>query len=224
MSDTERAASFAIGKAKERGAKEVSPNDLLLGCLLTRSQFGVFELGPWTLDLETIGIDWLQHPVRSDAKVAYSEAAVEIFDRAARIAKAEGAAMIGVDHLLAAFAAESTGLMGELKRNYGITSTTWRAAVARLSAGQSGKNGDASAASGPVGRGLREYLTPEQAAETLGVHVQTLRAYVRSGKLPALRLAGERAIRIRRSDLEQVLEPVQPESDNLHRLSGKRGD
>ena len=63
-----------------------------------------------------------------------------------------------------------------------------------------------------------------QAAEALGVHVQTLRAYVRSGRLPALRLAGERAIRIRRSDLEKVLEPVQPESDSLHRLSGKKGE
>src|SRR5882672_1431948 len=158
MSDTERATSFAIAKAKERGAKEVSPNDLLLGCLLTRSQFGVIELGPWTLDLETIGIDWLQHPERSGAKVAYSEAAVEIFDRAARIARAEGAPTIGVDHLLAAFAAETTGLMGELKRNYGITSATWRAAVAKLSVVQPGRNGDASAVTVPPGPGLREYL------------------------------------------------------------------
>ena len=52
----------------------------------------------------------------------------------------------------------------------------------------------------------RDFLTPEEAAEALGIHVQTLRGYVRSGKLPALRLAGERAIRIRRADLEQVLE------------------
>ena len=54
-------------------------------------------------------------------------------------------------------------------------------------------------------------LTRTQAAEALGVHVQTLRAYVRSGKLPAHRLAGERAIRIRRPDLEKLLEPLLPE-------------
>jgi excisionase family DNA binding protein len=58
----------------------------------------------------------------------------------------------------------------------------------------------------------REYLTPEEAAEAIGIHVQTLRGYVRSGKLPALRLAGERAIRIRRKDLEAVLEPLVPQS------------
>jgi excisionase family DNA binding protein len=54
----------------------------------------------------------------------------------------------------------------------------------------------------------REFLTPEEAAEALGIHVQTLRAYVRSGKLPALRVAGERSLRVRRSDLEKVLEPL----------------
>jgi excisionase family DNA binding protein len=55
---------------------------------------------------------------------------------------------------------------------------------------------------------VREYLTPEEAAELLSIHVQTLRAHVRSGKLPALRLAGERAIRIRWSDLEKIFEPA----------------
>jgi excisionase family DNA binding protein len=55
---------------------------------------------------------------------------------------------------------------------------------------------------------VRDYLTPEQAADALGLHAQTVRAYIRSGKLPAMRVAGERAIRIRREDLEKVLEPL----------------
>jgi excisionase family DNA binding protein len=59
--------------------------------------------------------------------------------------------------------------------------------------------------------GAREYLTPEEAAEALGIHVQTMRAYVRSGRVPAYRVAGERAIRIRRPDLEKILEPLVPE-------------
>ena len=102
--------------------------------------------------------------------------------------------------------------MGELKKLYSITSAGWRAA---LVGGRDRGGGEAAmaAVAGVSGGGaaVREYLSPEEAAETLGVHVQTLRAYVRSGKLPALRLAGERAIRIRRSDLDKVLEPVQPE-------------
>jgi hypothetical protein len=35
-----------------------------------------------------------------------------------------------------------------------------------------------------------------------------MRAYIRSGRLPAFRVAGERAIRIRHADLEKVLEPL----------------
>ena len=52
--------------------------------------------------------------------------------------------------------------------------------------------------------------SPEEAADYLGVHVQTVRAWIRSGRLRASRLAGQRAIRIRASDLQSVLEPVAP--------------
>ena len=89
--------------------------------------------------------------------------------------------------------------MGALKRAHGITSATWRAAVARLSADET--NGGKSGAK-------PEYLTTEEAAGTLGIHVQTMRAYIRSGRLPAFRLAGERSIRLLRADLEKVLEPL----------------
>jgi excisionase family DNA binding protein len=210
MNDAEPAALFAISLARKRGLDEIGPDELLLGCLQMRSQFGIVELGGWIFDLETLGIDWLEDPGARAPKAAYSQAAVEIFDRAARIAKADGASAMRVEHLLAAFASEETGLMGELKRAHGITSAAWRAA---LIGGQERAARTPAAGGAAVATRLtpREYLTPEEAAEALGVHVQTLRAYVRSGKLPALRLAGERAIRIRRGDLEKVFEPVQPE-------------
>jgi excisionase family DNA binding protein len=210
MTDAESAALFAIALAKKRGLQEIGPDELLLGCLQTKSQFGIVELGGWVLDLETLGIDWLEGPAARTPKVGYSQAAVEIFDRAARIAKVDGAAATRVEHLLAAFAPETSGLMGDLKRAHGITNAAWRAALA----GGSDRAGREIATAGAAGAGAaREFLTPEEAAETLGVHVQTLRAYVRSGKLPALRLAGERAIRIRRGDLEKVFDPVAPEKE-----------
>jgi excisionase family DNA binding protein len=52
--------------------------------------------------------------------------------------------------------------------------------------------------------------SPEEAAEYLGVHVQTVRGWIRTGRLRASRLAGQRALRIRASDLTSVLEPVGP--------------
>jgi excisionase family DNA binding protein len=87
--------------------------------------------------------------------------------------------------------------------------------VAGSGLGQAGPNHDAAAhgaAPEPAAKkSEREYLTPEEAAEALGIHVQTMRGYIRSERLPAYRLAGERAIRILRSDLEKVLEPLKGE-------------
>jgi excisionase family DNA binding protein len=211
MRDSEIAASFAIALAKRRNVEEVSPDELLLGCLRAISQFGIVQLGAWTLDLEELGMDWLEPSDRGAAKVSYSQAVVALFDQAARIARADGSGPVRVDHLLAAFAPERSGLMGDLKRKHGITSATWRAAIAKLALGRSGEilqeRKEAQAA--PVA--ARDYLSPEEAAQALGIHVQTVRAYVRSGKLPALRLAGERTIRIRREDLATLLEPLVPE-------------
>ena len=212
MNDTEQAAAFAIALAKKRNRSEVGPDELLLGCLEVFSRFGVVQIGAWTFDLEELGVDWLDTPPKGETKVAYSQPAVDLFDRAARIATADGSGTIRVFHLLAAFAVENDGLMADLKRSFGITSSTWRAAVAKTWIARSGKDTRMTGDDGSKESHLSEYLTPEEAAEALSIHVQTVRAYVRSGKLPALRLAGERAIRIRRVDLETVLEPLAPQT------------
>jgi excisionase family DNA binding protein len=209
MNDADSAASFAIFAAKRRGDIEVGPDDILLGCLRVISRFGVATLGPWSLDLESLGVDWVSQPDGPRPKVAYSQEAVDLFDRAAQIAKSVGESGMNVSHLLAAFANEEVGLMGELKRVHGITSVSWRGAVAEL---------DLERTNGFKPQGVtiektksREYLTPEEAAQTLSIHVQTMRAYIRTGRLPAFRVAGERAIRILRADLRKVLEPLEVE-------------
>ena len=199
MNDIDLATSFAIFAAKQSGAQEVTPDHILLGCLRTISRFGIATLGRWSLDLETLGVDWIRQPEGPRPKVAYSQEAAELFDRAAQIAKSGGDNGVNVNHLLAAFATEEGGLMGELKRTHGIESASWRAAIAKMAVGES---------NGSTLDVKPDYLTPEEAAETLGIHVQTMRAYIRSGRLPAFRLAGERAIRLLRADLEKVLEPL----------------
>ncbi len=57
---------------------------------------------------------------------------------------------------------------------------------------------------------VTKLYSTEGAADYLGVHVQTVRSWIRSGKLPASRLAGQKSIRIREHDLESVLEPIDP--------------
>lgn len=221
MNDVDLAASFAIFAAKQGGGNEVTPDHLLLGCLRVISRFGIVTLGPWSLDLEALGIDWIRQPEGPRPKVVYSQEAADLFDRATMIAKttiaksiakSAGETGISVNHILAAFATEENGLMGELKRAHGIDSASWRAAIALRSVHESdGSTG------GTTGGARPEYLTPEEAAETLGIHVQTMRAYIRSGRLPAFRLAGERAIRLLRADLEKVLEPVVLETTGKRR-------
>lgn len=49
----------------------------------------------------------------------------------------------------------------------------------------------------------RPYLTTEDIAEQLHISVYTVRRYIRSGKLKAVKLEG--AYRIRRQDFEQFL-------------------
>jgi excisionase family DNA binding protein len=61
---------------------------------------------------------------------------------------------------------------------------------------------------------LEKLYSPEEAAEYLNVHVQTVRGWIKSGRLKARRLAGQRALRITASDLMSVLEPVEPEGES----------
>lgn len=208
MRDIELVAAYAIFSARRRGAQEITADDLLLGCLRAVSKFGIAEIGPWNIDLELLGVNWIDAAEGPPPKAVYSQQAVEIFDRAAQIAKSVRETHIGVNHVLAAFAAEESSLMAELKKTYDITSASWRAAIART-AGQS--RIDAVVPAPGEEKRLREYLSPEEAANELGIHVQTMRMYVRSGRIPAFRVAGERALRILRSDLVKVLEPVERE-------------
>ncbi len=52
-------------------------------------------------------------------------------------------------------------------------------------------------------------MSPEEVAEYLGVHVKTVRAWIRDGRLPARRVAGLRVLRVRSSDVEALLQPLE---------------
>ncbi len=212
MNEVERAAALAIAVARSRGIAELGPDELLLGCLHAISQFGIAQIGPWTFDLEEFAVDWLGEPDHSAGKVAYSERAVEKSSISPRASAAPTHRRPSASiTLLAAFAAQADGLMGQWKLDRGITSAAWRAAVAQLAPPRSSPMLRPAETGPPAAAVPRDFLTPEEAADALSIHVQTLRAYVRSGKLPALRLAGERAIRIRREDLQTVLAPLVPQ-------------
>jgi len=53
-------------------------------------------------------------------------------------------------------------------------------------------------------------LTIADAAARIGVHPCTVRRRISDGTLPAFRVGGQRLIKIRESDLDRLLPPVEP--------------
>ena len=89
----------------------MTADDLLVGCLRAVSRFGVIEIGPAVVDLELLGVDWLHRGEAAKGKVSYSQAVVDILDRAAIIAKRDGADKMRIEHLMAAFAGSACAMM-----------------------------------------------------------------------------------------------------------------
>lgn len=59
-----------------------------------------------------------------------------------------------------------------------------------------------------------ELLTPEQVAERLGIHTQTLKEWRLQGKGPQAVYLSPRLIRYRPEVVEQWIESLQPESES----------
>lgn len=198
----EDAAQWAIQHAKRQGKPEVTGDDLLLGCLVAISRFGVARVGAFDIDLAEFGVDWRQRIATPAGSVAYSNEVVRLLDEAAAIAQVDGGGKPEIVHMLACYSAEQAGLMGEIRKRYGVESAGWRAALSSLRQAEP----TVQVSPGRIESG-RPFFSPEEAAEYLGIHIQTIRGYLRSGKLKAFRIAGERAIRIRREDIDHLLEP-----------------
>ena len=210
----------AIKRAKRRKNAEVSRDDLLIGLLQTVARFDIVQIGEITIDLEELEEP---HPEVSEddagradkQKVAYSPNAAAVFDEAARIAKKDNSSKVGIVHLLVAFANEDNTVFARLKEKYGVSGVKWRSALSKWQPESPAKI----ATSSKVGSETKSpkeliekmFFTPDEAAVFLDVHPQTIRGYIRTGKLAALRLAGERALRIQCNDLLALLEPYKPE-------------
>jgi excisionase family DNA binding protein len=214
IGQVDRAARGAIARAKARKSAEVTADDLLLGLLGEVSRFGIAWIGDWPIDVASL--DGASNAAGGSSATApapgYAAETVRVFERGAAIARADGTRSVGAVHLLAAFAEEESPVMTELRRRHGFGPMEWRAALARTDLGLTpvvaaiGGDGD-----GRPRGGAGEIMSVDDAAAYLAVHAQTIRNYIRSGKLPAYRLAGERSIRVLRQDLLALLEQVRPD-------------
>ena len=201
-----KATSLAVAYARERSDAEVLPEDLLLGALHATAKLGIVTFGPLTLDLTAIASAPRKGPAGGGGSPGprYSTETTEIFDRAAALARADDESKMRLVHLLAAVGTDNSELMREQMSKYDFDDAAWRAALAEWDRELSSNGGSADHPQ------AASVMSVDAAAAALGVHAQTIRSYIRSGKLPAYRIAGERAIRILGTDLYGLLEPLEP--------------
>lgn len=178
------------------GISGVDVDLLFLAYLLETSKFGVFAFGPVTLSVGVVEERFVKRlpPARPAGPQRMAPSAHAFYGRLAAELERAHTRRANELHYLLAFMRSPDGLPSEVFGELGVTPE----AVERF-------------ARAPAPRPASEtFLTPEDVALRLGVNVQTVRAWIRSGKLPASRLAGRRVLRIRESDIEAVLEPVDP--------------
>ena len=204
MDDILAATSRALAYARDRSDPEVQVDDILLGALQVVARLGVAVFGELTFDLSPYG----PVPARdgsSGPRPRYAPDSARLFDRASSFARADGDAKVRLVHLLAAFSDTESRMLKALMESHDFDGVQWRAALLAWDRDAFSRNDPTPARD--------DVLSVDDAAATLGVHAQTIRGYIRVGKLPAYRIAGEKAIRVLASDLFGLLEPLEPSAD-----------
>ncbi len=199
----------AEAAAREEGTN-VTADHVALGVLRAPATSGATvlrELGIGEADLKPSGQG--SETARGGRRARWGPQLQPIIQAAAEEARQLGGRLTRSAHVLLGLVASGQSLLPGLLAARGVTLDALRARVRDVTAAS-----PSSAASAPEtersggGMSPRELFTVDQAAEFLGVHHQTLRGYIKSGKLPAYRLAGEKVLRIKREDLMGLLEPV----------------
>lgn len=194
----------SIGRIKDEYGDigSVDVDLLFLAFLQQEAKYGFFTFGPLTIDVrivEDLFARTYERRAAGDATRGFTPSARRYFALLAEEVARSGSRRPDELHFLLAFMRSPDGLPVRVFGETGI-SPEQVGEYARQRAGD-------------AGAGPPRLYSPEEAAEYLSVHVQTVRVWIREGKLPASRLVGQRALRIQESDLARVLEPVDPESD-----------
>lgn len=199
----------AEAAAREDGT-DVSADHLVLGVLRAADPSGVMvlrALGIGETDLVRGGVS----PERA-SRSRWGPGLQPIIQAAAQEAWQLGSRLTRSAHVLLGIAASGQGTLARLlaSRNVSLDDLRARAreAIAASPAPATPASGEPPSPAAISPASSRELFTVDQAAEFLGLHHQTLRGYIKSGKLPAYRLAGEKVLRIKREDLLALLEPV----------------
>ena len=197
----DRIQAELLAVTRRVGNGEVSVDMHFLAFLLATSRFGYFRFGPITIDVHLIeDIVERTTPPQDPWQWSIGASNARFADTLVAEVKRSGRRRLDELHYLLAFMRTKEGLPARVFGELGVTP----AEVEIFCRGQGRPH--------PIAAEEKLY-SPEEAAEYLGVHVKTVRGWIRDGRLRASRLAGQRALRITASDLRAVLEPLSPGDD-----------
>jgi excisionase family DNA binding protein len=180
--------------------KSGSVDIMFLAYLLKTSRFGLYQYGPITIDVSVVERAVERNVEHGDGSpVGYGDDVVRFSKLLMEEVRKSRRKRPDELHFLLAFMRCGEGVPGRVFSELGVTR---RQVEDYANAERVGSTSQAT--------GLERLYSPEETAEYLGVHVNTVRGWIKGGRLPARRLAGQRALRIRESDLLNVLEPVEP--------------
>jgi excisionase family DNA binding protein len=192
-------------------AATLSVDTLFVAYLRFMSRFGFFTFGPVTIDVSLVE-DILERtierrPPGATGQIAVGDDVMRFSTIVMDELRRSGRPHIDELHYLLAFMRVGIGLPGRVFSELGVTPEQVEAyARTRTSHSET----------------LEKLYSPEEVAEYLNVHVQTVRTWIRSGRLPARRLAGHRALRVKESDMQALLEPLdQAEIDPAEPETGR---
>jgi excisionase family DNA binding protein len=186
-------------EAERLNAAEATLDIYFLTYLRRLARFGYFTFGPINIDVglieDIVERTTARRPPGDTRPIPWADSFdfVRFSQRVIEEVKRSGRRRIDELHFLLAFMRIDDGLPKRVFGELGVTPEQ----VEEFA--RTGSLPD---------RQMEKLFSPEQAAEYLNVHVRTVRAWIRSGRLRARRLAGQRALRITSSDLQSILEPV----------------
>jgi hypothetical protein len=195
----------AIERARARGAAWVEPDDLLAGMLLAIARFGIIDLSERVIDLSELEPGFDLPPAELAVRPRYTPAAAAVFERAARVARADGEVRLTPNHLLMVLGDHSIPTFARIAVRHGIDPTGWRRLLSSIAPPRSPTSTSTEPPSAPL-VGFGPLVPQDEAVRALGVTLEALRAYVRAGKLTAFRDPGDhRTVRVRRDDLVALM-------------------
>ena len=200
----------AVEIGRELGNLPVNVDMEFLAYLRVLSRFGVFRYGPITIAVSPVEESfWREYDSRRRSDLpawdvvgrgllAQTSDIHELFTRAWGEGSEHGRRSVNELDYLLTFMTWETGLPRRVFSELGVAPARVRAFA------QQEESGAVETAARPTER----LYNPEEAAQYFGVRVETVRSWIRSGRLPAARLAGLKSIRIRERDLAAVLDPI----------------